>query len=113
MPANPEPTKPGYTVKNIETVAVGKDVRARLYTLAPGEVIPWHSHTEISDEFFVLGGELTVETRTPDDRRIVGVGGRDRVTPGCVHQTSNHGTDDCRFLLIQGVGKYDWIKAAG
>ena len=26
----------GYTVKHIETVAEGNDVRARLYTLAPG-----------------------------------------------------------------------------
>ena len=113
VPANPQATKPGYTVKDVETVAAGKDVRVRLYSLAPGEFIPWHSHTEISDEFFVLGGELTVETRAPDDRRIVTIEERDRVAPGCVHQTSNHGADDCRFLLIQGVGKYDWVKATG
>jgi hypothetical protein len=30
----------GYTVKSIETVAVGSDVQARLFTLAPGETIP-------------------------------------------------------------------------
>ena len=30
-----------YTVKNVKTVAAGKDVQARLFTLAPGEVIPW------------------------------------------------------------------------
>lgn len=111
MPA--EPKKADYTVKNIETIAAGKDVRARLYTLAPGEVIPWHSHTEVTDDFFVLGGELTIETRAPDDRRILGVGGRDRVTPGQIHQTSNRGATDCRFLLIQGVGGYDWVKAEG
>jgi mannose-6-phosphate isomerase-like protein (cupin superfamily) len=104
MPAN-------YTVKNVETVAAGKDVRARLYTLAPGEVIPWHSHSEISDHFFVLGGELTVETRAPDARRTFGVGERFRIDPGHAHQTANRGVHDCRFLLIQGVGKYDWIKA--
>jgi quercetin dioxygenase-like cupin family protein len=109
MPA--EPTKPNYTVKNIETVVAGKDVRARIYTLAPDEVIPWHSHTEISDYFFVLGGELTVETRAPDDRRTLGIGERDLITPGHVHQTANRGAADCRFLLIQGVGAYDWIKA--
>jgi hypothetical protein len=46
-----------YTVKNVETIAAGKDVQARLFTLAPGEVIPWHSHSEIADHFFVLEGE--------------------------------------------------------
>ena len=33
-----------YTVKNIEAIAEGSDMRARLYTLAPGDVIPWHYH---------------------------------------------------------------------
>jgi quercetin dioxygenase-like cupin family protein len=67
MPAKEQQKRTNYTVKNVETVAAGKDVRARLFTLAPGEVIPWHSHSEIADHFFVLDGELTVETRAPDD----------------------------------------------
>ncbi len=113
MSADVEPRKPSYPVKNVETVVAGQDVRVRIYTLAPGEVIPWHSHTEIADDFFVLGGELTVETRAPDDRRIVNIGGRDRVAPGCGHQPSNRGTADCRFLLVQGGGKYAWVKAGG
>ena len=29
----------GYTVKSIEPVAIGGDVQARLFTLAPGEEI--------------------------------------------------------------------------
>jgi hypothetical protein len=51
MPQNVQPKKSNYTVKNVETVVAGKDVRARLFTLAPGEVIPWHSHSEIADHF--------------------------------------------------------------
>jgi hypothetical protein len=57
---------------------------------------------------FVLDGELTVETRAPDDCRALGVGKRYRVNAGHVHQTSNRGTRDCRFLIVQGVGKYDF-----
>src|SRR6478752_7621630 len=67
MPANAQPKRANYSVKDVETVMAGKDVRVRLFTLAPGEVIPWHSHSEIADEFFVLDGELTVETRRPHD----------------------------------------------
>ncbi len=112
MPTNEmQPEKPNYTVKNVEIVAAGKDVQARVFTLAPGEAIPWHSHSEIADHFFVLDGELTVETRAPDDCRALGVGKRYRIDPGRAHQTSNRGTTDCRFLIVQGVGRYDF-KAA-
>jgi mannose-6-phosphate isomerase-like protein (cupin superfamily) len=112
MPQDAQPRKPAYTVKNVETVVAGTDVLARVYTLAPGEVIPWHAHSNVTDHFFVLDGALTVETRggDGDGDRALAVGERCAVTPGNAHQTSNRGATDCRFLLIQGVGKYDWIK---
>ena len=31
---------PGYAVKSVEPVAIGSDVQARVFTLAPGEEIP-------------------------------------------------------------------------
>jgi mannose-6-phosphate isomerase-like protein (cupin superfamily) len=99
-----------YIVKNVETVAAGKDVQARVFTLAPGEIIPWHCHSEIADHFFVLDGELTVETRAPDDRRTLGIGERYQINAGHAHQTSNRGTRDCRFLIVQGVGRYDFLR---
>jgi mannose-6-phosphate isomerase-like protein (cupin superfamily) len=112
MPADAQSTAQNYSVKDAETVAAGKDVRVRLFTLAPGEVIPWHFHSAIADEFFVLDGELTVETRTPADRRVLSVGERYRVNARHPHQTSNCGAKDCRFLIVQGVGHYDFKKLA-
>jgi mannose-6-phosphate isomerase-like protein (cupin superfamily) len=46
-------------------IAEGSDMRARLYTLAPGDVIPWHHHTAVTDGYFCLVGILRVETRCP------------------------------------------------
>jgi mannose-6-phosphate isomerase-like protein (cupin superfamily) len=112
-PASVQPSGPNYLVKNVETVAAGTDVQVRLFTLAPSEVIPWHFHSTIADEFFVLTGELTVETRKPDDCRVLGVGERYRVNAGYAHQTSNRGAHDCQFLIVQGVGKYDFKALAG
>jgi hypothetical protein len=60
-----------------------------------------------------LAGELTVETRKPDDCRVLGVGERFRVNAGHAHQTSNRGAHDCRFLIMQGIGKYDFKALAG
>jgi quercetin dioxygenase-like cupin family protein len=106
-----EEQQTNYAVKNVETVAAGKNIQVRVFTLAPGEVIPWHSHSEIADHFFVLEGELTVETRAPDDSRALGIGERYQINAGRAHQTSNRGTRDCRFLIVQGVGRYDFLKS--
>jgi quercetin dioxygenase-like cupin family protein len=105
--------KASYTVKNIKPVVVGTDVQARIFTLAPGEVIPWHSHSESTDHYFVLNGTLTIERRMPDDRRTLTIGERYEIPPRIAHTIANHGTGDCQFLLLQGVGRYDWIKADG
>jgi hypothetical protein len=42
VPANAQPRGPNYSVKNAETVAAAKDLRVRLFTLAPGQLILWH-----------------------------------------------------------------------
>lgn len=104
-------TKPNYTVKHIEPVVIGKDVQARIFTLAPGEVIPWHRHSESTDHYFVLHGTLTINTRKPDDEHMFEIGGRYKIKPGTAHLISNLGATDCLFLLLQGVGKYDFIKS--
>lgn len=100
-----------YQVKNIEPVLAGSDVRARLFTLAPGDVIPWHYHREAADHYFILQGELTISTRLPEETQAVGVGRNYRIPPGRPHLIANHAAADCQFLLLQGVGVFDWVKA--
>jgi quercetin dioxygenase-like cupin family protein len=100
-----------YQVKRVEPVMVGSDMRARLFILAPGETIPWHYHEESADHYFVLEGALTILTREPEEARRIEVGRDYRIVPGTAHLITNSSTADCRFLLLQGVGKYDWVKA--
>jgi quercetin dioxygenase-like cupin family protein len=102
---------PDYQVKNIESVVAGADVQARVFTLAPGDAIPWHYHGESTDHYFVLRGALAIETRAPDNRYVLALGERFKILPGIAHRISNEGSADCQFLLVQGVGKYDWSKA--
>ncbi len=104
---------PGYAVKSIEPVAVGSDVQARLFTLAPGEAIPWHFHSAVTDTYFVLDGSLSVETRAPADRRLLEVGASYRIPPKTAHLIANRSDADTRFLLVQGVGAYDFMKVGG
>jgi quercetin dioxygenase-like cupin family protein len=103
-------TGPSYTVKNIEAIAEGSDMRARLYTLAPGDVIPWHYHTAVSDWYFCLVGILRVETRAPRGDERLAAGAHYQIPPKTAHRISNGGDEDCQFLLLQGVGAYDFNK---
>ncbi|HEY3911342.1 MAG TPA: cupin domain-containing protein [Stellaceae bacterium] len=103
----------GYVVKAIEPVAIGRDVHTRVFTLAPGEEIPWHFHSATTDWFFVLEGTLSVETRAPSDRQSLAVGARYQIPPKTAHLVSNRSAADTRFLLVQGVGAHDFIRVGG
>jgi mannose-6-phosphate isomerase-like protein (cupin superfamily) len=98
-----------YAIKQVETVVSSPQVRARIFTLAPGEKIPWHHHTEITDHYFVLRGRLAIATRQPDQQCTLGAGDRYQIKPGTAHCHSNPEAVDCEFLLLQGTGTYDWI----
>ncbi|HMD64606.1 MAG TPA: cupin domain-containing protein [Stellaceae bacterium] len=103
----------GYTVKSIEPVAIGSDVQARLFTLAPGETIPWHFHSAVTDWYFVLEGALSIETKAPADHQLLAAGGTYRIPPKTAHLITNGSDADTRFLLVQGVGPYDFLRVGG
>ena len=87
----------------------GADMRANILTLAAGENIPWHYHTDITDAFVCLKGPMVVETRAPRAKHVLQPGERCAVPPLTAHYV--HGLDDgpCQFLILQGVGEYDNI----
>jgi quercetin dioxygenase-like cupin family protein len=106
--ASPSVARPQYTVKKVEPIAMGSDVQARRFTLAAGEAIPWHFHTEVSDWYVCLAGRLTVETRAPRDHVELAPGDTYSIPPKRAHLISNRGGEDCQFMLIQGVGRNDF-----
>ena len=115
--------KPPYTIAGREVIAETPDLRVVLMTLAPNEATPWHRHSEITDTTFALSGAVRVEVRVdvpgaqggPDkelvDRRELFPGAPCRIEPGAVHRVVNAGSGPCSFLLVQGLGKYDFLKA--
>jgi len=54
-----------YTIAGCELVAEGADLRVQVLSLAAGQGVPWHYHSEISDSFVCLEGSMVVETRAP------------------------------------------------
>lgn len=81
----------------------------RIMELAIGESNAWHYHSEIADFFVCLSGSLQLDTRNPDATILLQPGETFRVQPPQWHRVLNPGHETARYLLVQGVGKYDFI----
>ena len=103
------PEGASHPIKQIKMLAKSEGLMARVFTLAPGEIIDWHQHSEVTDWYVCLQGLLRVETRSPDRYDLVQPGKMTNVPPSTPHHVSNLGDGDCEFLLLQGVGKFDFL----
>lgn len=97
--------------RNLKAIAQTSDVRIVEYTLGPGERHPWHHHTQVSDRIYCLEGLIGVDTREPEQQFRLRPGESCEVPVGTVHHVSNAGASVGRYLLIQALGKYDYIRA--
>ena len=77
--------------------------------VAAGQWVPWHYHTEISDSFVCLEGPMVVETRAPRHVYRLLPGERCAVPPKTAHYVHGEADAACRFLIVQGVGVYDFV----
>ncbi|HSU06164.1 MAG TPA: cupin domain-containing protein [Acetobacteraceae bacterium] len=100
-------------IAGYETVMEGADMRASVLTLAAGQCVPWHYHSEISDRFFCLDGPMVVETRAPRATHELAVGQSCVIPPNTAHLVHGKDNGPCRFLLLQGVGVYDNVAVGG
>lgn len=104
-----------FAVSSRRLIAESADVQVKEFLLVPGEEIPWHHHSSVFDVFYCLAGSLTVERmdvfsgeRQPD--LVLHVGDSAKVEPGTAHRPFNATGAECRFLLVQGVGTYDFMR---
>ncbi|WP_205245247.1 hypothetical protein [Desulfovibrio subterraneus] len=116
------------TQPNHETIINTRNVLVRVMRLGPRESSPQHFHTEITDTMVGLSGPVVVtehavaaitsgeQTGTPQPKEkatevavSLAPGERHSVPPLTSHSVSNPGDEPVEYLLIQGVGKYDFI----
>jgi quercetin dioxygenase-like cupin family protein len=102
---------PPYVIAGKESILDTPQARVTLMTLAPGQAIPPHRHSQVTDTTFCLEG--MAEIRFPDTgaHLSLAVGEHAAVSPGMVHEVANAGDAPCRLLLVQGPGHYDFLPA--
>lgn len=86
------------------------EVMVREMKLANGATTEWHFHSQVHDYFVCLEGKVLVETKNPGRTLVLEPGQRCQVAPGVVHRVVNSAVGISKYLLVQGVGKYDFCK---
>jgi quercetin dioxygenase-like cupin family protein len=100
-------------IAGFEVVMEGQDMRAVALTLAAGQCVPWHYHSDITDSFVCLEGPMLVETRAPRAVYVLLPGQRCEVPPKTAHYVHGRNGGPCKFMVLQGVGEYDNVAVGG
>ena len=77
--------------------------------ISPAQQGPWHSHTNVQDTFYVLEGEIRLFLRDPKEDVRVTPGQTYAVRAGRPHLVTNPGPGSATFLVLQGIGEYDYV----
>jgi quercetin dioxygenase-like cupin family protein len=77
--------------------------------ISPTQSVPWHAHSHIQDTFYVIAGQLRIFLRDPKEEVRLGPGETYSVRPERPHLVTNAGDTSATFLVLQGLGEYDYV----
>jgi len=80
--------------------------------ISPSQKVPWHYHNKIQDTFYVLEGEIRLFLRDPKEDVRLKPGETYSVRPRRPHLVTNAGQSSATFLVLQGIGEYDYVPLA-
>ena len=92
--------------------AVRPGFRINELQISPSQKVPWHYHTHVQDTFYVLEGRLRIFLRDPKEEVRLGPGESYAVAPRRPHLVTNAGDTSATFLVLQGIGEYDFVPLA-
>ena len=112
MTDTPEPIKDAsnlYEVERRTYHAERPGFRIGELQISPTQKVPWHLHSNIRDTFYVIEGQLRLLLREPDEEVRLGPGDSYCVRERRPHLVINGGDSSATFLVIQGIGEYDYV----
>ena len=77
--------------------------------LSTTQKVPWHYHNNVSDTFYVLKGYLRIFLQKPKEEIRLAPGESFKAKAGRPHLVTNGGNTSVNFLVLQGVGEYDYV----
>lgn len=77
--------------------------------ISPTQQVPWHYHDNVQDAFYVIEGQLRLFLREPREEVRLGHGDTYSVRARRPHLVTNAGDCSATFLVLQGIGEYDYV----
>ena len=98
-----------YEVERRVTHAARPGFRINELQISAKQKVPWHYHNNVQDTFYVLQGSIRVFLREPKEEVRLGPGESYTVKPRRPHLVVNGGETSATFLVLQGIGEYDFV----
>lgn len=81
--------------------------------ISPRQQVPWHYHSNVADTFYVLEGTIRIFMQQPKEEVRLAAGETYTVTARRPHLVVNGGAASATFLVLQGMGEYDFVPLLG
>ena len=98
-----------YEVERRAQHAARPGFRIQELQLSKTQKVPWHYHNNVSDTFYVLSGRIRIFLQEPKEKVALAPGESYAVRPRRPHLVTNAGEASATFLVLQGVGEYDFV----
>ncbi len=98
-----------YEVERRAEHAARPGFRITEIQLSKTQKVPWHYHNHVQDTFYVLKGNLRIFLRDPKEEVRLAPGDTYSVKPRRAHLVANGGESSATFLVLQGIGEYDFV----
>jgi quercetin dioxygenase-like cupin family protein len=98
-----------YEVERRTTHAERTGFRINEIQIGTTQKVPWHYHNNVQDTFYVLKGRIRVFLRDPKEEIRLEPGQTYTVAPKRPHLVVNGGDSSATFLVLQGIGEYDFV----
>jgi mannose-6-phosphate isomerase-like protein (cupin superfamily) len=98
-----------YEVERRQFHAERPGFRINELQISPTQQVPWHYHSRVQDTFYVLEGELRIFLQDPKEEVRLRPGETYTVAPRRAHLVTNAGKSSATFLVLQGIGEYDFV----
>jgi quercetin dioxygenase-like cupin family protein len=98
-----------YEVERRAEHAARPGFRITELQISKTQKVPWHYHNNVQDTFYVLQGSLRIFLQDPKEEVRLSAGQTLSVPPRRPHLVVNGGESSATFLVLQGIGEYDFV----
>ena len=102
-----------YEVEHRAEHAARPGFRITELQLSTKQKVPWHYHNNVQDTFYVLQGSISIFMQDPKENVTLKPGETYAVPPRRPHLVTNAGEGSATFLVLQGLGEYDFVPLLG